>query len=58
MLSPGVRRVMEMAKVDCSALRGSDPVESFGGGTGTNMFTRDSRLCRWIAYSGKGPSGV
>ena len=56
-LRPGVRSVMEIAKVDCSAF----PVAGsgiLGGGTGIYDEIRENLDCRWTEYSGSGPAGV
>ena len=55
---PGVRRVIEMANVDCSGLSLVESVGNFGGGTGMYEEIRDNRIDRWTEYSGKGPEGV
>lgn len=53
----GFRRVIEMAKVDCSAFSEPDS-GTLGGGTGMKQAIREARDWRWIEYSEIGPSGV
>jgi hypothetical protein len=53
---PGVRRVIEMAKVDCSGLVA--PGGTFAGGTGMYDVMRWNFDCFWIECSGSGPLGV
>lgn len=54
---PGVKRVMEMANVDCSGF--PEPESGIlGAGTGIKEAMRDARDWRWIEYSEMGPLGV
>jgi hypothetical protein len=53
---PGVSRVIEMAKVDCSGLVA--PGGTFAGGTGMYDVMRWNLDCFWIECSGRGPFGV
>jgi hypothetical protein len=53
---PGVRRVIEMAKVDCSGLVA--PGGTFAGGTGMYDVMRWNLDCFWIECSANGPLGV
>lgn len=55
-LRPGVRSVIDMAKVDCSGLFVSG--ETLAGGTGMYDVMRWNLDCFWMEYSGRGPEGV
>jgi hypothetical protein len=53
---PGVNRVIDIAKVDCSGLVA--PGGTFAGGTGMYDVMRWNLDCFWIECSGSGPFGV
>jgi hypothetical protein len=55
---PGVSSVIEIAKVDGSALVEDEPAFNLGGGTGMYDVIRETLDCFCIEYSGSGPSGV